>query len=125
MTLVFRQQSTHKRLRIAWLLLLVYVPMMIAVTFHHHGEAQRSDAAIHCQDCEHHVHHNGHILPFQHSMHDCVLCLLQNTPYLLPTVLLLTVCIVLCRIIRKPVCARRLLRSNDAKKSRAPPYLTF
>ena len=80
--------------------------MMIAVTFHHHGEAQRADAAIHCQDCEHHVHHDGHLLALQHTMHDCVLCQLQSTPYLSPTLLTLVAFIVLHRIIRQSVCAQ-------------------
>lgn len=122
---VFRQHFAHKRFRIAWLLLLVYVPMMIVVTFHHHGEAQRADAAIHCQDCEHHVHHDGHLLALQHTMHDCVLCQLQSTPYLSPTLLTLVAFIVLHCIIRQSVCAQCQLRANDVKSTRAPPYLTI
>lgn len=98
--------------------------MMIAVTFHHHGEAQRADAAIHCQDCEHHVHHDGHLLALQHTMHDCVLCQLQGTPYLSPTLLTLVAFIVLHPVIRKPICAQCLMQTNDEKSTRAPPYIT-
>ena len=42
------QRITHKRIRISWLLLLVYLPMLIAVTFHHHGEAQGTHADFYC-----------------------------------------------------------------------------
>ena len=120
-----RLYSSHKRLRIAWLLLLVYMPMMIAVTFHHHGEAERAVAAIHCQDCEHHVHHDGHLLALQHTLHDCVLCQLQSTPYLSPTLLMLAAFIVLHNVIRKMLCVKYKTQANDVKSTRAPPYLAI
>ena len=63
------QRITHKRIRISWLLLLVYLPMLIAVTFHHHGEAQGTQADFFCADCAHHVHHDGHLIALQHTMH--------------------------------------------------------
>ena len=122
---LFKQYSTHKRFRIAWLLLLVYVPIMIAVTFHHHGEAQRVETAIPCQDCARHVHHDGHLLVLQHTMHDCVLCQLQSTSYLLPTFLTLSVFIVLHPIIRKTACAKCQPKANEVKSTRAPPYFAI
>lgn len=116
------QDITHKRIKFAWLLLLVYIPMMIAVTFHHHGEAEGSYAAFYCQDCAHHVHHDGHLLALQHEMHECVLCQMQHTPYLAPTVLLWVAVIVCHRIIRMAVCPKCKLMANDAQSTRAPPY---
>ena len=79
------QRITHKRIRISWLLLLVYIPMLLVVTFHHHGEAQGSQAGFYCADCAHHIHHDGHLIVLQNTMHDCVLCQLQSTPYLAPS----------------------------------------
>ena len=81
------QRITHKRIRISWLLILVYLPMLLAVTFHHHGEAQGTHADFYCADCAHHVHHDGHLIALQNTMHDCVLCQLQSTPYLAPSLM--------------------------------------
>ena len=96
--------------------------MMIAITFHHHGEAEGVAPVVYCQDCAHHVHHDGHLLAFQHTMHDCVLCQLQSTPYLSPTVMLWIAIIVFHHITRKNVCAKCKLTANDVKNTRAPPY---
>lgn len=98
--------------------------MMIAVTFHHHGGAQTVDTSIECQDCAHHVHHEGHFLNSQYAMHDCVLCQLRNTPYTLPRILTLAVFIVLLPVVRNTDCAQRLLQANDAENTRAPPYFS-
>ena len=45
----------NRRMRFAWLLMLVYLPMMTAITFHHHSEAEEASAVSHCYDCEHPV----------------------------------------------------------------------
>lgn len=117
------QKAAQRRLRISWLLLLVYIPMLIAVTFHHHGEAQRVVPTSFCQDCANHVHHDGHLLVLQHHMHDCVLCQLQHADYLSPALTLLAAVIVFHHIIRKDACQRCKLMPNDVKSVRAPPYL--
>lgn len=120
------QKSYRRRIKIAWLLLLVYVPIMTAVTFHHHGEAQKVISVIQCQDCEHHVHHDGHILAYQHTMHDCVLCQLQSATFLSPVILALSTFVVRHHIIRGFVCAKCQQLANDIKSARAPPpYLIY
>ena len=116
------QRIAHKRIRISWLLLLVYIPMMIAVTFHHHGEAERANSVIYCEDCAHHIRHDGHLLALQHEMHECVLCQMQHAPYLAPTLLLLGAVVVFHYIIRRTVCPKCKLMANDAINTRAPPY---
>ena len=45
------QDTNYKRLRSSWLLLLVYVPMLLAVTLHRHDGVQQADDAFYCEDC--------------------------------------------------------------------------
>ena len=116
------QRITHKRIRISWLLLLVYLPMLIAVTFHHHGEAQGTQADFLCADCAHHVHHDGHLIALQNTMHDCVLCQLQSTPYLAPSLLVWVAFAVLHLSPRRAFCSPCLCRAKGVKSTRAPPY---
>ena len=42
----------NRRKKFAWLLLLVYVPMLLAITFHHHSGAEET-AASYCYCCVH------------------------------------------------------------------------
>lgn len=94
------QDTNYKRLRSSWLLLLVYVPMLLAVTLHRHDGVQQADDAFYCEDCARNVHHDGHLVAFQPTLHACVLCQLQSIPYLPP--LLLT-----CAVIAVPFCVLR------------------
>ena len=119
------QRITHKRIRISWLLLLVYLPMLLVVTFHHHSEAQGTHADFYCADCAHHVHHDGHLIALQNTMHDCVLCQLQSTPYLAPSLVVWVAIIVLHLSPRRAFCSPCLCREKGVKSTRAPPYYQF
>ena len=116
------QRISHKkRIRSSWLLLLVYIPMLLAVTFHQHGEAWKADAETYCADCAHHVHHDAHFLALQHSLHDCVVCQWQTTPCLTAAPLLWTAVVVLLCVIRLVCFSPCLNRANGVKSTRAPP----
>lgn len=116
------RRITNKRSRLAWLLLLVYVPMLIALTLHHHDEAQVSSPVSVCQDCAHHVHHDGHISPLQHAVHDCVLCQLQNTPYVAATLILLPAIAISYSVVRLYYHAECPTQRANGINTRAPPY---
>lgn len=51
----------NRRTRFAWLLMMVYLPMLLAITFHYHSAAEGDSATVYCSDCDHHVHHDGHL----------------------------------------------------------------
>ena len=118
---VSKQQAMRRRKRIAWLLLLVYVPMMTAVTLHHHGEAQTDGDLVECQDCARHVRHSGHLLSLQHALHDCVLCQLQSTLYIAPALQVLAASLVLRPIMHRVACVHCQQRTSDVRSTRAPP----
>lgn len=60
--------------------------MMLAITFHHHSEAEGVAASPYCYDCAHHIHHDGHLTATGIFYHDCALCQLYNMPYVVPTI---------------------------------------
>lgn len=76
----------NRRMRFAWLLLMVYLPMLLAITFHYHTAAEGGSAAAYCSDCDHHVHHNGHLATSQGFTQECPICHLQSLPYVVPTI---------------------------------------
>ena len=70
-----RKMRNHynRRTRFAWLLMMVYLPMLLAITFHYHTAAEGDSAAAYCSDCDHHVHHNGHLASSQGFTQECPL----------------------------------------------------
>lgn len=116
-------KPSQNSVRAAWLLLLVYMPMMLIVTLHTHCDSDLPTTAVYCQDCAHHIHHSGHFLAYQHNSHFCALCQLHNTLYLPPAVAILATALTLTRIIHSKTCSKCLLLADDATSSRAPPYL--
>lgn len=113
----------NRRMRFAWLLILVYLPMMLAITFHHHSEAEGSAATSYCYDCAHHIHHDGHLTAEQCFMHECVLCHLHSLPYVVPTVVHIAVFIAMVHVAFAVSCPFVKTREGDIRSTRAPPVL--
>lgn len=119
------QKGFDKRMRCSWLLLLVYIPMLLAVTLHHHGGVQAYDARYYCTDCAHNIHHSGHLVQLQHTAHPCVLCQFQNTLCVVPVFIL---GMVYARPYRNTVHRLQvgcLCRACSIFSTRAPPYDTY
>ena len=118
------QKLLHKRLRYAWLLILVYLPMLLAVSFHHHEEMTEADSAVYCYDCAHHIHHDGHFVG-DHSAHDCALCVLQSLTYTVPSIVSVATFVVIVRIVYAASCSFVNRLRDDVLSTRAPPALCF
>lgn len=110
-------------MRFAWLLVLVYVPMLLAVTFHHHSQAEGAAAMSYCYDCDHHIHHDGHLTSALSISHDCVLCQLSSLPYVVPTILHIAVFVAMAHVAFSVSCPFVKTREGDYHSTRAPPVL--
>ena len=53
----------NRRTRFAWLLLMVYLPMLLAITFHYHTAAEGDSAAAYCSDCNRPPRHQPGLHP--------------------------------------------------------------
>ena len=109
----------NRRKRFAWLLMLVYLPMMLAIAFHHHSEAEGATTTSCCYDCVHHIRHNGHLSANQSFMHDCLLCQLHSLPYVVPTIVRIAVFIAMVHVAFVVSCHL----SRLAKATFIPPVL--
>lgn len=115
----------NRRKRFAWLLILVYLPIMIAITFHYHYHTEAEGATIvsHCYECEHHIHHEGHLTANQSFTHDCVLCQLHSLPYVVPTIVHIAAFVAIVHIALVMSCPFIKTRQGDIHSTRAPPIL--
>ncbi len=64
---------TRKQQLFAWMILLVYVPMVLLASLHVHSPNDFS-RAIDCDQCHTAVHHSGHITAINHHIDDCLSC---------------------------------------------------
>lgn len=109
-----------KRIKFAWLLMLVYLPMLIAVTFHHHSGAEEA-STVSCYDCVHHIHHDGHLTAQQSFTHECVLCQLHSLPYVIPSIIHIASFIAIVHVVFAIICPFIKTRQGNIISTRAPP----
>lgn len=113
----------NRRMRFAWLLMLVYLPMLLAITFHHHSEAEGQTATSYCYDCAHHIHHNGHLVADHNFTHDCVICQLHSLPYVVPTIVHIALFVAMVHVAFVMSCPFVKTCECDTHSTRAPPVL--
>ena len=118
------QKLLHKRLRFAWLLMLVYLPMLLAVSFHHHDEDVEANSVVYCYDCAHHIHHDGHYVG-DNAMHNCALCVLQSLTYTVPTIVTTATFVAIVCIVYAAKCLFIDKLQGNVLSTRAPPALCF
>ena len=110
----------HRQRLWAWMLLAVFVPMLMMSTFHRHEEVR--SAGITCYDCQHHIHHAGHIANGWTSVDGCVLCHFHSLPYILGTevsIALFAVVIYCALVFLEPMHAATF---RGVTTTRGPPY---
>ena len=107
-----------KRQLYAWLLLAVFLPTMVAAALHIHPATAIVD---NCSACVHHQPHAGHLLSASPGAHDCVLCQLLGSSFIVATTSLLAFLLPCARQVL-PFFAEQLPSSCAlAHGSRAPP----
>lgn len=115
--------TNSKRRFSAWLLLLVYVPIMVAVSLHVHPYGYDGGTLYDgCVQCAHHVHHDGHLNAYSGNTHDCVLCQFASLPFIAATAVVVSVVMPACHIAfaeGNPVLNLGVCNTNS---TRAPPF---
>ena len=116
------RNHNNRRTRFAWLLMMVYLPMLLAITFHYHT-AEGDSAAAYCSDCNHHVHHDGHLATSQGFTQECPICHLQSLPYVVPTIVHIAAFVAMVHVAFSMSCLFVKTRQGDIQSTRAPPAL--
>ena len=98
-----------------------YLPMLLAITFHYHTAAEGDSAVAYCSDCNHHVHHDGHLATSQGFTQECPICHLQSLPYVVPTIVHIAAFVAMVNIAFSMSCPFVKTRQGDIQSTRAPP----
>ena len=69
---------TRRQQLFAWIILLVYVPMVLLASLHVHTLNDFSKA-VDCDQCHTAVHHSGHITTSNHHIDECLSCRFLST----------------------------------------------
>lgn len=104
--------------------MLVYLPMLLAVSFHHHDDRSEAESAVYCYDCAHHIHHDGHFVG-GHSVHDCALCVLQSLTYTVPSIVIVATFVAVMCIVYAASCSYVNRLRDNVLSTRAPPAPCF
>lgn len=110
----------NRRKKFAWLLLLVYVPMLLAITFHHHSGAEET-AVSYCYDCAHHIHHDGHFVSQSAVVQECLLCQLCALSYVVPALVKVALFVAVAYVAFHAACPFVKMREGNVRSTRAPP----
>jgi len=76
---------TRRQRLFAWVMLMVYVPMVLLASLHVHSPNDFSKVAF-CDQCHTAVHHSGHITTSNHHIDECLSCRFLSTQIDVPHV---------------------------------------
>jgi len=103
----------------AWILLMVFVPMVVLSSLHVHPQLVIGSEP--CHECIDHTVHNGHIT-VQKATVDCPLCAFQNNVYQGQEAPMLHYSQHVCQLETERAVAQVVVTALPIKPSRAPPY---
>lgn len=110
-------RAEHRRRIYAWLLLLVFVPALVATSLHiHEGTAE-----VDCELCLHHVRHAGHLEAY-HAV-DCPLCQFAGLPYIAAAVMAIAVAVRALHAVYADSDGFPCVGVCGIKSTRAPPAI--
>ena len=73
----------RRQQRFAWMILLVYVPMVLLSSMHVHSLHEYAEV-VDCNLCETSAHHQGHITASSQHHGECLSCRFMNTQLIVP-----------------------------------------
>ena len=118
---IFAKMKIETRSKIsAMFLLAVMLSMILCVSLHHHEYQIPVEET--CLDCQHHVHHAGHVTTQTVDFHKCMLCQLHSLTYLVPAILHLAIAICVTHVVRVIFCEKHINGIVGINSPRAPPY---
>lgn len=112
-------KKEQKRQLYAWLLLSVFVPMMAMSALHVHEDSSSFDTE--CSACVHHQAHAGHLSAGVGHVHDCVLCQLMSTTFLVASFTLLAILTTQHHVRFAALSDELPCSTTQVHASRAPP----
>lgn len=114
-------KASVKRKYSAWLLLLVFVPMMVLTSLHVHDYEET--AVNQCEQCAHHIRHAGHLNAISNHSFDCPFCQFASLPYVAPIAAAVAVAFIVINKVYINNVYRVCAGVCDLKSTRAPPFL--
>ena len=113
---------TSKQRWFAWIILLVYVPMVLLASLHVHSLNDYS-TTVDCVQCHTAVHHSGHITTSGHHIDDCLSCRFLSTQIDVPHMVTALVVKPIAAHLEFFVATEPIARAVAHPSLRAPPFV--
>ena len=113
---------TRRQQLFAWIILLVYVPMVLLASLHVHTINDFS-RAVDCDQCHTAVHHSGHITTSNHHIDECLSCRFLSTQIDVPRTVASFVLKPVAALLEFFLACEPVVRVVAEPSLRAPPSL--
>lgn len=113
---------TRRQQQFAWILLLVYVPMLLLASLHVHTINDFS-RAVDCDECHTAVHHTGHITAASHHIDECLFCRFLSTQIDVPRTVTTLVVKQVTAHLEYFLASEPVIRAVAHPSLRAPPFI--